>query len=112
MTDGNITGEEKAWEFMATLKPEDVCGAASVTYDAAFSKYTVQSFGIDFIVSLKDKTTSRTTQGSSVLLGRLGYFFRHSILWYLVSAKNISCTGRPVRLEHIGGGDIFTRGSH
>jgi hypothetical protein len=112
MADEKISGEEKAWEILATLKPEDVCEAASVAYDAAFSRYTVKSFGMDFIVSLKDKTISSTARGGDVLLGRLGYFFRLSILWYLVSAKNIACTGRPVKLEHIRGGDIFTKGSH
>jgi hypothetical protein len=67
---------------------------------------------MDFIVSTREKKISSEAPGSGVLLGKLGYFFRLSVLWYLVSAKDISCTGKPVKLEHIRGGDIFTKGSH
>jgi hypothetical protein len=105
-------GEDKAWEILSTLKPADVCKAASVAYDAAAANYQVTSFGMDFIVSVRDKKISGTAPGSEVLLGKLGYFFRLSVLWYLVSAKDITCSNRPVKLEHIRGGDIFTRGSH
>jgi len=112
MTNGKMPGEEKAWELLATLEPADVCKAASVDYDPVHSRYTVTSFGMDFVVSLEDRSISSTSQGSDALLHRLGPFFRLSILWYLVNARNIACTGRLVKLEHIRGGDIFTIGSH
>ncbi len=105
-------GEDKAWEILSTLNPADVCKAASVQYDAVSANYRVTSFGMEFIVSVRDKKISSTASGSQALLGKLGYFFRLSVLWYLVSAKDIACTGKPVKLEHIRGGDIFTRGSH
>jgi hypothetical protein len=105
-------GEDKAWEILSTLEPADVCKAASVAYDVAAANYRVTSFGMEFIVSVRDKKISSTAPGSEALLGKLGYFFRLSVLWYLVSAKDITCTNRPVKLEHIRGGDIFTRGSH
>jgi len=108
----NTPGEDKAWEKLSTLKPEDVCKAASVAYDAVSTNYQVTSFGMDFIVSVRDKKISSTAPGSEALLGKLGYFFRLSVLWYLVSARDIACTNRPVKLELIRGGDIFTRGSH
>ncbi len=112
MAETNNPGEDKAWEILSTLKPEDVCKAASIAYDAASANYRVTSFGMDFTVSVREKNISSTAPGSEVLLGKLGYFFRLSVLWYLVSAKDIACTGKPVKLEHIRGGDIFTRGSH
>ncbi|MCK9420938.1 MAG: DUF3786 domain-containing protein [Nitrospirae bacterium] len=112
MAETNNPGEDKAWEILTTLKPADVCKAASVSYDAVSLNYQVTSFGMDFIVSVRDRKISSTAPGSEVLLGKLGYFFRLSVLWYLVSAKDITCTNRPVKLEHIRGGDIFTRGSH
>jgi hypothetical protein len=112
MAETNNPGEDKAWEILSTLKPADVCKAASVTYDAVSANYHVTSFGMDFIVSVRDKKISGQAPGSEVLLGKLGYFFRLSVLWYLVSAKDIACTNRPVKLDHIRGGDIFTRGSH
>jgi hypothetical protein len=112
MAEINNPGEAKAWEILATMKPEEVCKAASVSYDAASASYTVKSFGMDFAVSVKDKTISSTAPGSEVLLQRLSYFFKLSIVWYLASAKDIACTGSLVKLQSIRGGDIFTKGSH
>lgn len=108
----NNPGEDKAWELIAALSPAEVCKAAAVSYDAAAESYRVRSFGMDFTVSLKDRTISSLAPGSEVLLGRLGYFFKLSILWYLAGAKELACTGRLVKLRNIRGGEIFTKGSH
>ncbi len=112
MAEGRNPGEDKAWEILAALDPDAVCTAAAVAYDAAAATYTIKSFGMDFIVSMREKSISSSAEGSNVLLQKLGYFFRLSLLWYLVSVKDIACTGRLVKLEHIRGGDIFTKGSH
>lgn len=112
MAEISSPGEDKAWEILSTLKPADVCKAASVVYDALSMNYRVTSFGMDFIVSVRDKKIYSTASRSEVLLGKLGSFFRLSLLWYLVSARDIACTDRPVKLAHIRGGDIFTKGSH
>jgi hypothetical protein len=105
-------GEDKAWEILSTLKPEEVCRAADVSHDEITETYRITSFGMDFSVSLREKNITSSTPGSDVLLQRLGYFFRLSVLWYLVSARDIACTGRLVKLENIKGGEIFTKGSH
>lgn len=112
MAEGSNPGEDKAWEILALLKPKDVCKAAAVTYDASAATYTISSFGMDFAVSVKDRTITSVAPGSEVLFKRLSYFFRLSVLWYLVNAKDIALTGRPVKLEYLKGGDFFTRGSH
>ncbi len=112
MAETKNPGEDKTWEILATLKPDDVCRAAAVSYNPAAGVYTIRSFGMDFAVSLREKTITSRAAWSSVLLGKLGYFFRLSVLWYLVSAKDIACTGRPVKLQDIRGGDAFTRGAH
>lgn len=112
MAEINNPGEDKAWEILATLKPEDVCKSASVAYDAETDRYRIRSFGMDFDLCVRDKTITSTAPGSAVLLQRLGYFFRLSVLWYLVGAKDISCTGNPVKIENMKGGDTFIRGSH
>jgi hypothetical protein len=108
----NNPGEDKAWEILATLDADDVCRAAAVSYDRATEQYIVKSLGMDFLVAAKDRTITSTAPGSEVLLQRLGYFFKLSILWYLVSAKDITLTGRLVKLQNVKGGEIFTRGSH
>jgi hypothetical protein len=112
MTEANKPGEEKAWDILATLDVDDVCRAAAVSYDRAMKQYVVKSLGMDFHVAVKDRTISSAAPGSDVLLKRLGYFFKLSILWYLVSAKDIACTGRVVKLQNVRGGEIFTMGSH
>ncbi|MHB8846293.1 MAG: DUF3786 domain-containing protein [Nitrospirota bacterium] len=104
-------GEDKAWELLATLKPDDVCKAASVSYDTTAGAYVIKSFGMEFAVSTRDKSITRDAPESDVLLKEPG-FFRLSVLWYLVHAKNIDCTGRLVKPLNMKGGDIFTRGSH
>jgi hypothetical protein len=108
----SAAGEDRAWEILGTLKPEDVCRAASVTFDGASGAYVVPCFNMDFTVSPKDRAISSQAAGSAVLLTGLGDFFRLSMLWYLVSAKDIPCTGRPVKLQQVRGGEIFTKGSH
>lgn len=105
-------GEEKAWEILGTLKPADVCRATDATWDAASASYAVSSFGMDFIVSVPEKTVTSVAPGSESLLGAHSYFFRLALIWYLASAREIGCTGRLVKLESISGGDIFTKGSH
>jgi len=112
MTEERNTGENKAWELLASLVPEAVCRAASATYDSSEKKYTLRSFGMDLHVSVNGRSISSTAEGGAVLLGKLGNFFRISLLWHLVSVRDIACTGRLVKLEQIRGGDIFTKGSH
>jgi len=105
-------GEDKAWEILASLQPDFVCRAAGVVYDSGRDAYVIKSFGMDFIVSVRDRTIASDAEGSAPLLQRLSYFFRLSVLWYLVSVKDIACTGRLVKLDQIRGGDAFTRGAH
>jgi len=78
-------GEDKAWEILASLKPEDVCKAASVFYDAGSLSYLIRSFGMDFSISVRDKTITSAAQGSDLFLRKLGYFFRLSSsgTWYM-----------------------------
>lgn len=105
-------GEDKAWELLGLMKPEDVCRAAGVNYDAHTEQYRLRSFGMDFDVSVKNRTITSNSPGSEAPLRKLAYFFRLSVLWYLVNAKDVGCTGRLVKLEGITGGEIFTKGSH
>jgi hypothetical protein len=112
MAEVHNPGENKAWELLASLQPDFVCRAGDVVYDDGRDAYIIKSFGKDFIISVKDRSISSASEGSDALLQRLSYFFRLSVLWYLASVKDISCTGRLVKLEQIRGGDAFTRGSH
>jgi hypothetical protein len=112
MTSPANPGEDKAWELLESRNSMDVCRLAKVSYDPFFRTYTIRSFGMDFHVSQLNKTISSESPGSEVLQGKIGYFFRLSVLWYLVSAKEVIETGRLVRLQNIKNGEIFSKGSH
>jgi hypothetical protein len=112
MTEKSNPGEDKAWELLAAMRPGDVCRAAGVTYDEQATRYVVRSLGMNFFVSPAGRTIVGESEAGLILLTKMAYFFRLSILWYLVSARDVACTGRPVKLEGITGGEIFTKGSH
>jgi hypothetical protein len=112
MAEGNNPGEDKAWELLALMNPDEVCQSAIVSYDAASQTYHLRAFDMEFTLAVKERMILSADPESGILLQRLAYFFRLSVLWYLVNAKDIACTGRLVKLQNIKGGDIFTKGSH
>ena len=105
-------GENKAWDILRTLSPEDVCRRASVQYAKASSLYVVRSLGMDFNVIPRERRISSTSANGELFLERLEYFFGLSILWYLVSAKDAPLTGKLVKLEDMKDGQFFAGGSH
>jgi len=106
------TGEEKAWSILVTMSPEDVCKRALVSYDAPSGLYAVRSFGMEYHVSVQDQRISSLLSIGDILLTRLGDFFRLSLLWYLVDAKEIPFTGKLTKIEDIKDGLVFSKGSH
>ncbi len=108
----SAAGEEKAWEIIAGRDPQELSRAADVTYDEATGAFRILSYGMEFIVSPRERSITSGAVGSEVLLQRLGEFFRLSVLWYLATAKDIPCTGRMTKIESIKGGEAFSRGSH
>lgn len=108
----NDAGERKAWELLGALTTDEVCRNAIVRYDAVMRFYTVRSFGLDIIISPKDRTVSVPGPVPGGLSGEYGELFPLAVLWYLVLAKDIALTGRLIHLEDLRGGDIFARGSH
>ncbi len=112
MAEHKNPGSDKAWEILATLDPAAVCRTAAVSYDGASGSYTVRSLGMDVSVSLKQRAIAGSSPKSDNLLRQLRYFFELSVLWYLVSAKDIGCSNQLVNLRGIKGGEIFTKGSH
>lgn len=107
-----VHGEGKAWDILSGLPPEDVCRKAGVSHDSATNSYRVRSFGMDFCVSLKDRDIRSSSPASGLLLEKLRDFSRLSILWYLVTAKDIPPTGRLKKPIDIKGGQRFSAGTH
>jgi hypothetical protein len=106
------TGEEKAWEILAGLNPAAVCREAGLSYDESTGLYAMRSFDMDFYLSPGDRAISSTAPESSILLSRLGYFFKLSVPWYVISAKDIPLTGKLVKPVNLKGGQLFFRGTH
>jgi hypothetical protein len=112
MAENKIPGSDKAWSILAKLDPAAVCKAGAVSFDGASGAYVVRSFGRDVIVSLQQRSIAVTLPEDNALFKKLGYFFDLSVLWYLVSARDLPQSNRLVKLQTMQGGEIFTKGSH
>lgn len=106
------SGEDKAWELIKGLDPADVFRNARAVFDERASRYTLKSFGMDFHIDPRNKEIHCVAPYGKVLLERIGYFSKMSILWYLVGARDIPLSGRLITPENLKGGLIFFRGTH
>ena len=106
------TGEEQAWGILSELDPKDVCSRAGVIFDDSSCLYTLESFSQDLFVSTKDKKMFGITSTSNFLLDELSRYSSFSILWYLISARDICPSGKLVKPADMPGGLIYLRGSH
>jgi len=106
------SGEEKAWSILRDLAPADVCRNAMAGFDEATGTYLLKSFGMDISVDPAEKRIYSDSLGSDLLLERLGYFSKLSVLWYMVSARDIPLSGKLVQPTNLKGGHIFFRGTH
>jgi hypothetical protein len=106
------SGEEKGWEILSDLEPPEVCENARVSYDPASGLYSLRAFQWNVSVSPAERKIFSKDSESDVLLKNLGYFSKLSVLWYLVSAKNIPLSEKLVKPADLKGGEIFFRGTH
>jgi hypothetical protein len=107
-----ITGEDKAWEIIAGLSPEEVCSKTGAVFDDPSGTYRLQSFGIWFSLDPRKKEITASAEEGDIFLKRLRYFFVLSFLWYMVKATNAAPAGKLVKPSGLPGGDIFFRGTH
>lgn len=112
MTGIYSAGEAKAWELLEGRAPEDIVRSAAVTYDRETGSYGIRCFGRQMTLSPATKTLQAREPEGAALLTPFGELFRLSVLWHLVSARELPLSGRLVRPQDIRGGGIFTRGSH
>jgi len=105
-------GENKVWETLAGLDPGEVCRRTDAVFDVATGLYLLKSFGKDFSVSPLERKILSHSPGGEIFLQRLGYFFRLSLLGYLVNARNVAPSGRFVNPVNMKSGQLFFRGSH
>ena len=106
------SGEEKGWEILSAMDPGDVCKRARAVFDREAGLYSLKSFDWNISVSPGQKKIFSEAPGSELLLQRLGYFSKLSILWYLVSAMNIPLSGQLIKPVNLKGGQLFFQGTH
>ncbi|MFN2284565.1 MAG: DUF3786 domain-containing protein [Anaerolineae bacterium] len=107
-----ISGEELAWQTLVKSDPEKIQRRAKVTYDQASQVYTLTSFGCDLGISLKDNRIFGFLPEGEALLDKLDSSTGLTLLWYLISAKDIPISGKWVRPDSLPGGQIYVKGSH
>jgi len=105
-------GEEKVWETLSALDPDDVCRRTGASYDAAPGLYALESFGREFHISPREKAIRCQSPGDEAFLRKCGFFFRLSAIGYLTAAKDIAPSGRLVNPGNMKSGQLFFRGSH
>jgi hypothetical protein len=105
-------GEEKAWDMIASRDHSVTGRNASVLFDEKRGCYVMRSFCTDVYIHPQERTIKSSTPEGEIIIGRYGYFFVHSCLWYLIHAKDIPLTGRLIKPVNLKGGEIFFRGSH
>ena len=103
---------QKAWEGVRALDPHETCARALVSFDSRTREYSLKSFGAEFHISPDNRIVSSSDTQGAMLLGRPEYFFDLSVLWYLITAKEIPLSGRLMKPVHMKGGQIFARGTH
>lgn len=107
-----MSGEEKAWEIIAGLFPEDVCRRTGAVFDEASRAYRLEVFGTWFSLDPQKKEIRNLAPEGEIFLKRLRYFFVLSVLWYMVKATDTGPTGKLIKPSGMPGGDIFFRGTH
>ncbi|MGQ3685811.1 MAG: DUF3786 domain-containing protein [Candidatus Loosdrechtia sp.] len=105
-------GKQKAWSILAGLEPDSVCQNTKATYHEASQCYVLISFGHEIFISPKKQKLFGNSPEAGLLLNKLQIYLELSILWYMISAKNIALSGELINPASLKGGDIFERGTH
>lgn len=105
-------GEERAWQELSVLSPEDVCSRTGSVYDEEVGAYILRCFGIDFHIDpVKMRITCQSSQGG-IFLDKLKTFFTMAVLCYMSSSKDIPPTGRLIKPADVKGGHRFLSGTY
>jgi len=107
-----IRDRSKAWELLAASDPATVSGRAAVGFDPVPGCYLLASFGRHFTVHPGDRRILNLEPEGEAFLKRDEYFFRLTVLWYLVKASPALPSGKLVNPAALPGGEIFLRGTH
>lgn len=105
-------GEKNGWECLAGLDADTVCRKADVSFDSGLQRYVIGSFGLNFIISIHDKSISCDKDRNDLITQRLWEYAGLTYLWYLINAEDIPLSGNLIRPDNLKGGHLFTKGTH
>jgi hypothetical protein len=106
------SGEDKAWNILKDLDPAEVCRNSLAVFDPASGIYLMKSFGMDIYIDPAKQLIRSDAPEGDLLLEKLGYFSKLSILWYITTVRDIPLSGKLVQPVNLKGGQIFFRGTH
>ncbi len=69
-----ISGEDKAWNIIAGLLPEDICRRTGALYNERSKIYTLSAFGTLFSIDPQKKVIMSLEPEGEIFLIRLRYF--------------------------------------
>jgi len=107
-----MQAEERAWELLAELDPRDVCARALPVFDPSAGAYVVSVFGMPVAVAPGQRTISGSCPDGDLILKKMAYFSRLSILHYLIGAQALPPAGQLVRPADLKSGVLYSAGSH
>lgn len=107
-----ISGEELAWRRLISSDTKTICKNAMANYSEKDHSYLLKSFGEDLMICPSTRQIKGLTEKADYLLNKLSFFYKLSILWYLIESKDIALTKKLVNPKNLKGGDIFFKGSH
>ena len=105
-------GEAFGWKSLEELEPAEVTKRAGVAYDTESECYRLDLFSSPVEVFPGKKTMTGHSEQTELLLTRLSYFSKISILSYLANAKNIEPSGHLVKPSEAGALATYYEGSH
>jgi len=107
-----MNGEDHAWELLSALDPLDVCERSLSSFNPVDHTFTVKLFGTPVTVAPGQRTITWISPDSELILTKIAYFSRLSILHHLIRAQACAPSGRLVRPSDLKVGAIYFNGSH
>ena len=105
-------GVNLAWHELSLRDTPEVCRCAEADYDRDSASYIVRMLGADVRVCTGEKIIRTDSAVGELLINELPHYSRLSLLCYLARARDIPPSGRLVNPREVGGGLIFSLGSH
>lgn len=105
-------GEKRAWDILDSLNYDDIAQRSKATYHEYSRTFILRLFNIDLIIYPESRKILSYSLEADVILNRLSHYCRLPVLWYLIQAKDIPCSGRLINPSTIKGGQIFSTGTH